>query len=206
MTERKRPKLSLNQRRFFADYDRRFEKQLEELRKKHPLRNELTKALVEMGEALDKDLYRHSAIKKEAVERLSYKERARRYANKLYSETSREAVMIRRADEGALSNENMIAEMLFGKTDNYKGDDGDILVRVNEKRVLTADTWDTMDVIAHHITELWMEDVKRNGELPARVELTMEEFQSFTAVGALVIISWEKYKRMLGRSRSWSRK
>ena len=205
MTERKRPKLSLNAKKFFADYDHRFEKQVAELLRKHRLRDDLTKALMEMGEALDKDLYKHSAIKKEAYERLSYKQRAVRYATKLFSETSREAVMIKKADAGGVPTEYMIAELLFGRSDKYKVD-GDVLIRINDKRVVTADTWDTLDVLAHNITELWMDDVRRSGELPVRQEFTIEELQALAKSDMFVIVSWEKYKRLLGKSGSWDRK
>jgi len=197
----KRPKLDLNTKRFFAKYDRRFEIQIEELRRQHPLRDDLSKALVEMGEALDKDLYRNSAIKREAVGRLSYKERARRYANSLFTETGREAVMIRRAEEGALSTENMIAEMLFGSLCKVSGD---VLIRINDRRVVTADTWDTLDVIAQHLTDLWMDHVKVKGLLPVKWEFTEEELQHLihqTEFPNFVIVSFERHKELLGKGR-----
>lgn len=202
-----RPKLSDSTKATFKDFDGKFDNGLFQLRKKIHVRDELEKGILDLGARLDKELMARYGTSKAYHGRLSYWQRAHRYITRMKSDTNPAAVIARKAELGGVASENLTAELLYGPTKKFKVS-GDLRIRMDGKRIVNADTWDTLDVLAHKITQMWIEDLKKQGIVPLREKFSEGELQlllSQTEIPTFVIVSFEEHKRLLGQMASSSR-
>jgi hypothetical protein len=203
----KLPKLPDNVKRVFTEYDQKFYNGVDRLRKKFPLRANFQPELLTFGANLDKELWNRHGLTKKYYGRKSFRRRAWLYNGAMITETSKEGIVLRKIEAGGVASENLTAELLFGESKKFKVS-GDLRIRMDGKRIVNADTWDTLDVLAHKITQMWIEDLKKQGIVPLREEFSEGELQFFlsqTEIPTFVVISFEEHKRLLGQMASSSR-
>jgi len=133
--------------------------------------------------------------------------RAYRYIKRVKSATSPVAKMVGKIKRGGGATDNMIAEMLLGKSDKFKVS-GDLWTRANEKRIVTAATWDILDYLTTEISSCWIDDLEKNGILPPKLELGEDTLRWILTtdhdVQTAIPLFYSPLKRFLGKT-GWDR-
>lgn len=222
MTKKEKlPKIPYDLKQLFQHYDVRFIDEVESI--VHELDDELTKEermqmILKHGEYLDKKLYRSKGIKRETYGRLPYKERARRYVEKMKKgkvKKSKQERIDSMVKAGGIVTEERLPYIIFGLGGVVKDYEiKSISRRVNDKKVFTSDTLDILDAVAHKLYISYIKEIKET-EVSKELNIrTIEEFTLFEEHFSkkcfikrpdkrmnIIIISDEEIRKFIGKSR-----